>query len=295
MFGYIRPNKPELLVKEYDLYKSAYCGLCKRMGKDYGRLSRLALSYDGTFLAMLSMALRDDCPGFEAGRCVANPAKRCTYCTGHEESYAYAGAVSVLTAYYKIKDDIKDSGFWGKLRSVCLLPFAVRGYHKARKRYPKLDSIVYEYIQAQSKVEQDPQTGIDAAAEPTAVMLRKVLMPVAGGDQIREAIFLQLGYFLGRWIYLIDAADDIEKDQKKNNFNPFVKKLIREREKPLEGEALADYCNGVLNQTLSQIILSYQLLSLRHFDRVISNILTQGLPAMHNLVIYDMKAKREKV
>ena len=51
MFGYIRPNKPELLVKEYDLYKSAYCGLCKRMGKDYGRLSRLALSYDGTFLA----------------------------------------------------------------------------------------------------------------------------------------------------------------------------------------------------------------------------------------------------
>ena len=55
MFGYIRPNKPELLVKEYDLYKSAYCGLCKRMGKDYGRLSRLALSYDGTFLAMLSM------------------------------------------------------------------------------------------------------------------------------------------------------------------------------------------------------------------------------------------------
>lgn len=98
-------------------------------------------------------------------------------------------------------------------------------YHKARKRYPKLDSIVYEYIQAQSKVEQDPQTGIDAAAEPTAVMLRKVLMPVAGGDQIREAIFLQLGYFLGRWIYLIDAADDIEKDQKKNNFNPFVKKI----------------------------------------------------------------------
>ena len=156
-------------------------------------------------------------------------------------------------------------------------------------------SIVYEYIQAQSKVEQDPQTGIDAAAEPTAVMLRKVLMPVAGGDQIREAIFLQLGYFLGRWIYLIDAADDIEKDQKKNNFNPFVKKLIREREKPLEGEALADYCNGVLNQTLSQIILSYQLLSLRHFDTVISNILTQGLPAMQKLVLYDRKAKREKV
>ena len=144
---------------------------------------------------MLSMALRDDCPGFEAGRCVANPAKRCTYCTGHEESYAYAGAVSVLTAYYKIKDDIKDSGFGESsvLSVFCPLPYV--GYHKARKRYPKLDSIVYEYIQAQSKVEQDPQTGIDAAAEPTAVMLRKVLMPVAGGDQIREAIFLQLGYF----------------------------------------------------------------------------------------------------
>jgi len=63
----------------------------------------------------------------------------------------------------------------------------------------------------------------------------------------------------------------------------------------LEGEALADYCNGVLNQTLSQIILSYQLLSLRHFDTVISNILTQGLPAMQKLVLYDRKAKRENI
>lgn len=294
MFGYIRPNKPEMLVKEYDLYKSAYCGLCKRMGKDYGWLSRMALSYDGTFLVMLSMALKEPCPGFEAGRCVANPMKRCAYCTGEEESYAYAGAVSVLTAYYKIKDDIKDSGFFGKLRSCCLLSFALRGFHKAKKRYPELNAIVSEYIQAQSKVEKDPQAGIDSAAEPTAVMLRKILVPVAGGDQTLEAIFLQLGYFLGRWIYLIDAADDIEKDQKKNNFNPFVKRLIRERDTPLEGEALSDYCNGVLNQTLSQIILSYQLLSLRHFDTVISNIITQGLPAMQKLVLYDREAKREK-
>ena len=102
-----------------------------------------------------------------------------------------------MTAYYKIKDDIKDSGFWGKLRSVCLLPFAVRGYHKARKRYPKLDSIVYEYIQAQSKVEQDPQTGIDAAAEPTAVMLRKVLMPVAAGGSNTGSHFPPIRLFFG--------------------------------------------------------------------------------------------------
>ena len=90
-----------------------------------------------------------------------------------------------------------DFGESSVLSVFCPLPYEAI---TSEKRYPKLDSIVYEYIQAQSKVEQDPQTGIDAAAEPTAVMLRKVLMPVAGGDQIREAIFLQLGYFLGRWI-----------------------------------------------------------------------------------------------
>ena len=92
---------------------------------------------------------------------------------------------------------------------------------------------------------------------------------------------------------MIDAADDIEKDQKKTILI-LLRKADPGKDTPLEGEALSDYCNGVLNQTLSQIILSYQLLSLRHFDTVISNIITQGLPAMQKLVLCDREAKREK-
>ena len=80
MFGYIRISKPELKVKEYEMYKAVYCSLCKYLGKEYGILSRLTLSYDFTFLALLNMSLKDGCENFHKGRCAFNPIKKCNYC-----------------------------------------------------------------------------------------------------------------------------------------------------------------------------------------------------------------------
>ena len=83
MFGYIRPKKSELLVREYEVYRGVYCGVCRELGDSYGLLSRLALSYDSTFYALLLLSLQSDgCPGFSRRHCVANPLKKCTFCTG---------------------------------------------------------------------------------------------------------------------------------------------------------------------------------------------------------------------
>ena len=112
VFGYIRPFKPELLVKEFDFYQSIYCSLCKHLGKNFGILSRLTLSYDCTFLAMLSLSLQKDCPGYQKGRCVVNPLKKCSFCKEGEESFLFASAVSVIMSYYKLMDDLHDSHFW---------------------------------------------------------------------------------------------------------------------------------------------------------------------------------------
>ncbi|MCH5300898.1 MAG: hypothetical protein J1E56_06215, partial [Ruminococcus sp.] len=110
MFGYIKIHKEELLVREYEAYKSVYCGLCKRMGKEYSFLSRFILSYDSTFYAMFLMSQNYKCTGFERKRCACNPLKKCTFCKGGEEALSKASALSVILAYYKLVDDINDSG-----------------------------------------------------------------------------------------------------------------------------------------------------------------------------------------
>lgn len=287
MFGYIRPHKPEMLVKEYELFKSAYCSLCRHLGKQFGLISRLTLSYDATFLAMVALALKPACPGVKAGRCVVNPLKKCAFCTGGEESFAFAGAVSVCMTYYKIKDDIADSGFFGKLRSYMLLPFAAYSFRKARKKFPRVEAIVARCMDKQAKEEHNPEAGIDSSAEPTAQMLSDVLLLLSDGSSSQNLILTQFGYFIGRWIYLMDAADDIDKDQKRGNFNPFVKRLITERETPMEEKERREYCNGVLNQTLSQALNAFRLLELHHFDGILKNTMELGLPAMQKKILFD--------
>lgn len=292
VFGYVRPCKPEMLVKEYELYKSAYCSLCKHLGKFFGRLSRLALSYDATFLAMLHMSLKQECPGFSRGRCVVNPIKKCTYCNGGEESFLFAGAVSVLMTYYKIRDDIQDCSIAGKFRAYLLIPFVKRSYQKAKRKFPEVDQIVSHCMEQQAQVEQNPSAGIDSSAESTAQMLSQVLLLLSNGTKSQELVLGQLGYFLGRWIYLMDAADDIEKDQKHHQFNPFLKKFATSESEPKiskSQEAFRDYCNEVLNQTLSQALAAFNLLELHHFGTILDNTIRLGLPAMQKQILYDDK------
>mgnify|MGYP001394452142 CR=1 FL=1 len=288
MFGYVRPCKPELLVKEFESYRGVYCSLCKQLGKSFGVLSRMTLSYDCTFLAMLCLSLENVCPGFHRGRCVANPLKKCTYCTGGEESFVFAAAVSVLMTYHKVKDDLHDSRFFGKLRAALLLPVAAHAGKKAKKRFPEVEAVVVDAMADQAAAEQDPQTEIDAAADPTARMLAS-LLKLRGSDEQEKTALEQFGYFLGRWIYLMDAADDIEKDKKQGSFNPFVRK--QQSDSSLGGEALRTYCNEVLNQTVSQAILHFEQLHLRQFAAILSNIVTLGLPAMQKEILFEREKK----
>ena len=119
MFGYLRVQKSELLVREYEAYKSVYCGLCNQLGKDYSFLIRVILSYDCTFYAMLLMSLKRSCKSFKDGRCKFNPLKKCKFAVDSADCYSKASALSVISSYYKLKDDIADSGFLRKLQHTC--------------------------------------------------------------------------------------------------------------------------------------------------------------------------------
>lgn len=274
MFGYIKPYKQELKIKEYEIYKAIYCSVCKCLSKNFGLFSKFTLSYDSAFLALLCFSLADTCPNFKSGRCTVNPLKKCNYCKIEEKSIIFAAAVCTIMAYYKVVDDINDSKSLKKLRSILILPIIKHSYKKAKKLYPKVDNIISKQIENQNKIEKSKNASLDMASEPTAFMLSEItdLLPI--NDKQRR-VLREFSYFLGRWIYLIDAADDFYKDQKESNFNPFVNEFLKRRDET-QNDIFA-YMNEVLNQTLSRIFAAYNLINLQQLKPIIDNIVYLGL------------------
>ena len=275
MFGYLQIQKSELLVREFEAYKAVYCGLCKQMGKDYSFLTRFSLSYDCTFYAMLLMSVKRSCKGFKDGRCKFNPLKKCKYALSENDSYSKASAFSVISVYYKLKDDISDSKFFKKLLVKLLLPFFSHWHKKAMKKYPEIEKYAFEMMQLQKQAETDTDISIDKSAHPTAYMLANVFA-LEAEDEMQKRVFYEFGYHLGRWIYLIDAADDYEKDKKSGNFNPFLK---------TNTENLETYMTAVLNQSLARAYDAYNLIEIKDFKGILDNMILLGFPTMQNKIV----------
>ncbi|MCH5297051.1 MAG: hypothetical protein J1E85_05210 [Ruminococcus sp.] len=284
MFGYLQIQKSELKVCEYDSYKAVYCGLCKQLGKDYSFLTRLILSYDCTFYAMLLMSVSRTCTGFVRKRCTCNPFKKCNFARCKSDSYNKATAFTVISAYYKIKDDIADGNFLKKLRSYLVLPFFSHWRKKAVKKYgyTELDSLVSNMLSMQLEDENSDTSNIDTSAHPTALMLAKLFESEAKTENDKR-VYYEFGYNIGRWIYLIDAADDLQKDLKNNNFNPFVR----------ANRADYNYIQAVLNQSLARAFYAYNLMNITDFKGILDNMLLLGFPAMQNKVVSKLKTEVE--
>ena len=279
MFGYVYINKPELKVKDYEAYRSVYCSLCKALGKHYSVFARFILNYDCTFLSLLLMSRSDECPGFKKGRCTFNPLKKCNYTIKAEDSLAKAAALTVITSYYKLLDSIADSGFFKKAGCLLIKPFFSSWHKKAECNFPEYERIVKEMYISQLEYEKSDDVCLDMAAEPTAKMLKSIML-LEAKNQSEEKIFAQFGYHLGRWIYLMDAAADIDEDSKSGNFNPF---LIKFGEK-----AKVDFeeVDGTISQACYLLTKAYDLIDKKRFKDILDNIVYSGLPHKQRIIIY---------
>ena len=287
MFGYVRVFLPVLKVKENELYNGIYCSLCKRLGKRYGWMSRMTLSYDFTFLAVLKAALADESCQFEKCRCPAHPFKKKTCCRNND-SVSFAADAAVITVYYKCLDSIRDDGWWSSLPSRLLLPFARRAKKRAAVKHPELDAVLAREMQKQAELERDAVCSIDAAAEPTATMLSAILMTGEADDKQRR-ILERLGYCLGRWVYLIDAIDDLEDDLKRGNYNPYVLTRHLSADDMADIQATREYALLTLNACLAECAAAYDLLSVKRFDGILRNVLSCGMAAQQHKVIHRNK------
>lgn len=283
MFGYVRLNKPTITMGEYELYQGIYCTLCRRLGKRYGPLARMTLSYDMTFLAVLHMALEPDDPGFCPGHCSFNPTKKCLRCQ-NTKATDLAADVGTLLSYYKLKDTLADEGFGKRLGAALVYPFAAWARRRAVKRRPDTDRMIAAMMEKQAQTEAENTTSVDRAAEPFALMLQELAAGLAGDDRQRQ-ILERFGYCLGRWIYLMDATDDLEEDLDKGRFNPYIGARGLQKGDQNAVKETREYALFALNACLAECIAAYNLLDVYRFDGILRNILEQGMPAAQKRVI----------
>jgi len=291
LFGYVKPQKSELLVREFEQYNGIYCSLCKSLGKAYGPLARLALNYDCTFYALVLISVcPKPLPAFHIGRCVVNPLKKCTFCNIQGEEFHQAAALTVILLYHKWLDDIQDSKPLKKLLRILVLPIIQHAYRKAISEFPHLGEFVTEAMRQQREIESSGQPGLDQCAEPTAHMMERIMEFSSGEEPTspKSRVLNRFGYYIGRWIYLIDAADDLEDDVKSGAFNPLAIRFH------LTGSSqMADiwkaraYANEALNQTLSQLNAVFNLMEMNAMGSIVRNIVVLGLPHMQKELLFE--------
>ena len=218
MFGYIRTDVPEMRVRENEYYRAVYCGLCRAQGKCTGQCSRFTLNYDIVFLALLRLALRGEQPEIKHGRCMAHPFKKRAY-VALCEPLAYSAYASAILTHGKIVDDISDEKGAKRIKALLAKPFSSGMRKKALKKYSELDKRVFDGLGKLSEIEKQRLSSVDIPADAFGEVLADIVS--FGLDGNDEKIMRKIGKHVGRWIYIVDAADDLVDDIKKNRFNAF--------------------------------------------------------------------------
>ncbi len=251
MLGYVKIDKGELKVREYEVYTGYYCGVCKSIGRRYGQLPRMVLSYDAAFLAILLASLSDESDTPVQEHCIAHPViKKKTVI--RNRAIDYAGDVMLILAWYKFADDAADEG---KAYAKPVMLMMKRIFRRLNSLYPELCSSVKCHLSALSALEREKCASIDMAAEAFSKIMEDIftegLRAVYGseppqhespgdrgdpgisgmqdepcgfaspGSDTRE-LLARAGYHLGKWVYMIDAVDDIEENIESGAYNPLL-------------------------------------------------------------------------
>lgn len=267
MFGYVRPATPELRVREHERFRALYCGMCRTLGKNYGFAARCVLSYDFVFLAAI-LWQAEDSPRVENCRCpLSFSKKRC--CTNTNEAMDTAAGCGVILAYHKLRDNVRDEGFFKSLVARTASVGLRRAYKKAVRRYPDFDAAVAERLRELEAIER--AGAVRQTADLHADKFARLLAAAADGetDETRRKILAELLYHLGRWIYITDARDDLAEDTAQNRPNA------------LRGSQMSDEdIELTLRHSLNLVSSAFELMPETAWSEIVRNIVFAGLPSV---------------
>ena len=231
MFGYAAANPGALSEAQRERYRGIYCGVCRAMGENRAFYHRAALSYDFVLPALVLSAVNDSAFRERRIRCGAHPFRR--HLLLENQYTAYAADMNVLLAYYNFADDLADDGGARNRLKTALFRQAAA---KLSERYPAQSAAIQTCLTALSSMEAADETRPDLPAAAFGALLGTIF--AEGTDVMRESLF-SFGMALGRAVYLMDAAVDLQDDLRKKRYNPLVRIGFAAGEKLLEQELAA--------------------------------------------------------
>lgn len=271
MFGFVNVYKNELKIKDYNIFKSYYCGLCKALGKRYNQLVRFGLSYDLTFLAILADSLNDESINIIKDGCIKHLGMH-MICTNNK-SIDYAADMSILLYYHKLCDDVYDD------KSVkayfARIPY-IHAVKETQKKYPDISKCIKENLKELSRLEKEKCSSVDEAAHPFASLTSCIfggISPFLSG----------LGYNIGRLIYIADAYKDLKEDKKRGSYNPF----LYCDDSYLNSMEFETRVRGSFNMNLTAVAEEYKKLRILKNKEILDNIIYLGIRHITEQIFLD--------
>lgn len=274
MFGYVTVCEPELKVKDLKKYRAYYCGLCSTLKEDYGFMGQMTLTYDMTFAVILLSSLYETTTKHEEHRCKVHPAKRQHML--QNEITSYAAAMNVLLAYYHMEDDWQDDRKVSSLMTKSLIQGKAK---KIIEKYPRQSEIIRKSLKELGECEHENSMDIDRAAGCFGRLMAELFV---WKEDIWEKMLRKMGFYLGKFIYLMDAYEDLPEDRKKNRYNP-----LKELAKRPDYEAQMEQ---ILRMMIAESTVRFEQLPCLVDVDILRNILYDGVWNHYNKI--QMK-KRE--
>lgn len=271
MFGYIAINKAEMKFKDYDVYQAYYCGLCRRLKECYGKRGQLTLSYDMTFLIVLLTGLYE--PKTIAGetRCIAHPLEK--HPTKINEYTDYAASMNLVLTYYKCKDDwIDERKKKGYIAAKALEP----KIKKIESNYPEKVRLIRSKLEEINQYEKKGETNLDLMAGLFGDIMAEIF---AWEPDAWELSLRKIGFFLGKFIYLMDAYEDVEKDIGNNSYNPLKEVFLQKTP-----EQFATECRTLLTMMMAECSREFEQLPILLHADILRNILYSGVWCRYTMV-----------
>ena len=261
MFGYVVMNKPEIRFKDFDLYRSFYCGLCRELREKYGISGQITLTYDMTFVVVLLSALYEPPTQKGTTRCVIHPV--CKQPVRKNAATEYGADMNVLLTYYKCMDDWEDEKKFAALGYGKILQ---RKNNRLSYRYPEKAEKIRKLLEELSQMEKAGETDIDKMSGCFGRIMEEIF---AWKTDVWEGSLRRMGFYLGKFIYILYAYDDVEKDVKNGNYNPFAEKYIM--------KGFDEQVRQLLIMMMAQTCREFEKLPIIKYTDILRNILYSGV------------------
>ena len=268
------PDKPELKIREYEIFRGYYCGVCKSIKNNYGQIPRFTLTYDSSFLALLLDSMSKKEVNISIERCIAHPVNK-RKVIKNSIFVDYASDMNIILAYLKVKDD------WNDERKIYAFPAMLalkKAYKKVYKKYNEKCSRISDSLKKLNDLEKRKSSSLDEVSILFGKVMEEVTdCPYIEDDNQRKAL-KWIGYNIGRWIYILDAYDDIEKDIKNKSYNPLIYQYEYNNQSlnDFKAEIVKDI-DFLLVFILSEIEKGFNLIDVYKNKEIVENIIYLGM------------------